>query len=58
MTFSCYETVSRISEYVTLHPGDLVLTGAPGAVEGMKNGDVIEVEIPEIGVLRNPVVAE
>ena len=58
MTFNCYETVSRISEFVTLHPGDLILTGAPAAVEGMKDGDVVEVEIPEIGILRNNVIAE
>ena len=58
MTFNCYETVSRISQFVTLHPGDLVLTGAPGAVDGMKHGDVVEIEIPEIGVLTNPVVSE
>ena len=42
----------------SLHPGDLILTGAPGAVEGMKDGDVVEVEIPEIGILRNNVIAE
>ena len=58
ITFHCYETVSRISEFVTLHPGDLILTGAPGAVEGRKDGDVVEVEIPEIGILRNNVIAE
>jgi len=42
----------------TLHPGDIILTGAPGAVEQIKPGDVMEVEIPGIGVLRNPVVGE
>ncbi|MQG33443.1 MAG: DUF2437 domain-containing protein [SAR202 cluster bacterium] len=58
MTFNCYETVSRISQHVTLHPGDLILTGAPGAVEGLESGQVVEVEIPEIGTLRNVVAAE
>ena len=58
MTYSCYETVSGISQFVTLHPGDLILTGAPGAVEQLHPGDVVEIEIPEIGTLRNPVVAE
>ena len=58
MTYGCYETVSRISQFVTLHPGDLILTGAPGAVDGLKPGDVVEIEIPEIGTLRNPVAAE
>jgi 2-keto-4-pentenoate hydratase/2-oxohepta-3-ene-1,7-dioic acid hydratase in catechol pathway len=58
MTYNCYETVSGISKYVTLHPGDLILTGAPGAVEQLQAGDVVEIEIPEIGTLRNPVVSE
>jgi 2-keto-4-pentenoate hydratase/2-oxohepta-3-ene-1,7-dioic acid hydratase in catechol pathway len=58
MTFNCFEIVSGISEYITLLPGDIILTGAPGAVEQLNPGDVVEVEIPGIGALRNPVVAE
>jgi 2-keto-4-pentenoate hydratase/2-oxohepta-3-ene-1,7-dioic acid hydratase in catechol pathway len=58
MTYGCDEIVSGISQYVTLHPGDLILTGAPGAVEQLHPGDVVEVEIPDIGTLRNPVIAE
>ncbi len=58
MTYDCYTTVSGISQFVTLHPGDLILTGAPGAVESLHPGDVVEIEIPGIGTLRNPVVAE
>ena len=58
MTFGCYETVSRISQFVTLHPGDLILTGAPGAVEALQPGDIVDVEIPEIGCLSNVVAAE
>jgi 2-keto-4-pentenoate hydratase/2-oxohepta-3-ene-1,7-dioic acid hydratase in catechol pathway len=58
MTYDCYYTVSGISQFVTLHPGDLILTGAPGAVEQIHPGDVVEIEIPGIGTLRNPVVSE
>jgi 2-keto-4-pentenoate hydratase/2-oxohepta-3-ene-1,7-dioic acid hydratase in catechol pathway len=58
MVYDCYAIVSGISQFVTLHPGDLILTGAPGAVESLHPGDVIEIEIPAIGTLRNPVVAE
>jgi 2-keto-4-pentenoate hydratase/2-oxohepta-3-ene-1,7-dioic acid hydratase in catechol pathway len=58
MVYDCFETVSGISQFVTLHPGDIILTGAPGAVEQLHPGDVVEVEIPGIGTLRNPVVAE
>ncbi len=58
MTYDCYHTVSGISQFVTLHPGDLILTGAPGAVEQIHPGDVVEIEIPGIGTLRNPVASE
>ncbi|HEU0021757.1 MAG TPA: fumarylacetoacetate hydrolase family protein [Dehalococcoidia bacterium] len=50
--------VSGISKYITLNPGDIILTGAPGAVEQLHPGDVVEIEIPGIGTLRNPVAAE
>jgi 2-keto-4-pentenoate hydratase/2-oxohepta-3-ene-1,7-dioic acid hydratase in catechol pathway len=50
--------VSFISHYVTLHPGDLIFTGTPGETSDLKPGDVVEVELQEVGVLRNPVVAE
>jgi 2-keto-4-pentenoate hydratase/2-oxohepta-3-ene-1,7-dioic acid hydratase in catechol pathway len=58
MVYDCYDIVSGISQFVTLHPGDLILTGVPGAVESLHPGDVVEIEIPAIGILRNPVVAE
>ena len=51
------ETVSFISQYVTLLPGDVIFTGTPGETSAMKPGDTAEVEIDGIGVLRNPVVA-
>lgn len=50
--------VSYASQHVTLHPGDLIYTGCPGKTEAMKAGDVIEVELEGVGVLRNKVVAE
>lgn len=50
--------VSYISQYVTLLPGDVIFTGTPGITRAMKNGDVVEVEIEGIGVLRNPVRQE
>ena len=57
MVYNCYEIVSGISKYITLNPGDIILTGAPGAVEQLHPGDVVEIEIPGIGTLRNPVAA-
>lgn len=51
-------TVSYISRYITLHPGDLIFTGTPGKTSTIKPGDVVEVELEGVGVLRNPVMAE
>lgn len=48
--------VSHASRYVTLSPGDLIYTGTPGQTAALKPGDVVEVEIERVGVLRNPVV--
>ena len=47
---------SEISRYLTLYRGDVVWMGTEGATENMKDGDVVEVEISDIGVLRNRVV--
>jgi 2-keto-4-pentenoate hydratase/2-oxohepta-3-ene-1,7-dioic acid hydratase in catechol pathway len=47
--------VSFISQYVTLLPGDLIFTGTTGKTLPMQSGDVVEVEIDGIGVLRNPI---
>jgi 2-keto-4-pentenoate hydratase/2-oxohepta-3-ene-1,7-dioic acid hydratase in catechol pathway len=38
-----------------LQPGDLIYTGTPGSTSRLVPGDVVEVEIEGIGVLRNPV---
>jgi 2-keto-4-pentenoate hydratase/2-oxohepta-3-ene-1,7-dioic acid hydratase in catechol pathway len=47
--------VSWISQYVTLTPGDVIYTGTPGHTSRMNEGDVVEVEIEGVGVLRNRV---
>ncbi len=56
--FSVRQFISRMSQYLTLYPGDVLWMGTDGATENMKEGDVVEVEIPSIGILRNPVVRE
>src|SRR5215467_2264882 len=56
--FSVRHFISRTSQYVTFYPGDVLWMGTDGATENMKDGDVVEVEVPGIGVLRNPVVRE
>jgi 2-keto-4-pentenoate hydratase/2-oxohepta-3-ene-1,7-dioic acid hydratase in catechol pathway len=58
MLFTFSEIVSYISQQVTLHPGDLVYSGTTGVTSAMKPGDTVEVEIPGIGILSNPVAAE
>ncbi len=45
--------VSWISQYVTLTPGDVIYTGTPGQTSRMSEGDLVEVDIEGIGVLRN-----
>ena len=57
MIFDPPTVVSFVSRYVTLHPGDLIYTGTPGNTVKLSAGDVVEVEIENVGVLRNPVVA-
>ena len=56
LVFDLPTIVSYISRYVTLEPGDVIYTGTPGTTKAMKPGDVVEVEIEGIGVLRNKIV--
>lgn len=57
LLFKSAETVSFISRYVTLEPGDTIFTGTPQKTTPVKPGDVMEVEIEGIGILRNKVAA-
>ena len=50
--------ISFISQAMTLEAGDVIITGTPSGVSAIHPGDVVEVEIEGIGVLRNPVVAD
>ena len=50
--------ISFISQHVTLYPGDVIYTGTCEGVGPMDTGDMVEVEISNIGVLRNPVMRE
>jgi 2-keto-4-pentenoate hydratase/2-oxohepta-3-ene-1,7-dioic acid hydratase in catechol pathway len=45
--------VNYVSRFVTLMPGDIIYTGTPGTTKAMKAGDVIEIEVEGVGVLRN-----
>ena len=65
MIFDCYRLIELISQAVTLHPGDVVTTGTPpGVGHGMKPpqylkpGDVVRVEIENLGYIENTVIDE
>ena len=63
MIFSVARLVEYISHMITLEPGDVIATGTPAGVGitrgvSLKPGDVVEVEIEGLGVLRNPVARE
>src|SRR4051812_42841092 len=62
LVFSVQKLVSFLSNLVTLEPGDVVLTGTPGGVgvamdppTFLKDGDVVRIEIDQVGVLENKV---
>jgi 2-keto-4-pentenoate hydratase/2-oxohepta-3-ene-1,7-dioic acid hydratase in catechol pathway len=57
LIFNCDFLVSYISSAMTLLPGDVISTGTPAGVGAMKVGDVVEVEIEQIGCLRNTIAA-
>jgi 2-keto-4-pentenoate hydratase/2-oxohepta-3-ene-1,7-dioic acid hydratase in catechol pathway len=57
LLFDCPTIVSYISRWVTLEPGDIIYTGTPGSTKKMSAGDVVEIEIEGIGVLRNPITS-
>lgn len=53
LIFPCDIIVNYVSRYVTLLPGDIIYTGTPGTTKAMKPGDLIEIEVEGVGVLRN-----
>ena len=58
MMFPVDAIISYITSFMTLEPGDLIATGTPPGVGPMQPGQTVQIEIPGLGVLRNPVVSE
>jgi 2-keto-4-pentenoate hydratase/2-oxohepta-3-ene-1,7-dioic acid hydratase in catechol pathway len=58
MIFGVEQYIAEITKYMTLHPGDVIWMGTEGSDADMKAGDVVEIELDQIGTLRNRVVAE
>lgn len=57
MIFNFDYMVSYVSHFFTLEPGDLIWSGTPGSTQAMSPGDVYEVEIEGVTVLRTPIAA-
>ena len=57
MVFSIPSLLAYISRIMTLEPGDLVATGTPSGVGPLVSGDVVEIEIPGVSRVTNPVQA-
>jgi 2-keto-4-pentenoate hydratase/2-oxohepta-3-ene-1,7-dioic acid hydratase in catechol pathway len=65
MIHSIARQIAYVSTVAPLEPGDVIVTGTPGGVGAkrtpplwMKHGDVVEIEIDRVGVLRNPIADE
>jgi hypothetical protein len=65
LIFPIPRIISYLSQFTPLSPGDVIATGTPGGVGDrreppryLKAGDLLEVEIGSLGILRNPVIAE
>jgi 2-keto-4-pentenoate hydratase/2-oxohepta-3-ene-1,7-dioic acid hydratase in catechol pathway len=55
MVFGVAELIEYVTSFMTLLPGDAILTGTPEGVGPLATGDVVEVEVDGIGTLSNPV---
>ena len=57
LIFDAFRLVEFVSSIMTLKKGDVIATGTPSGVGMLKDGDVVEIEIENIGLLRNKAVA-
>ena len=55
LIFGPSQIVSYVSRYVTLEAGDMIFTGTPGTTSAMQPGDVVEIDLEHVGILRNAV---
>ena len=58
LLFDVPTLISYLSQAITLEPGDVIITGTPAGIGPVLPGDVMEIDIEGIGILRNPVEAE
>jgi 2-keto-4-pentenoate hydratase/2-oxohepta-3-ene-1,7-dioic acid hydratase in catechol pathway len=57
LLFKLPQLIAFISQAMTLEAGDVIITGTPSGVSAIQPGDVVEIEVEGLGVLRNPVIA-
>ena len=55
LIFDAFTVISYISQYVTLWPGDIIFTGTPGNTVPLAPGDIVNIDIEDVGILSNPV---
>lgn len=55
MIFGVPEVVEEVTKYITLEPGDVLMTGTPAGVDAIEDGDEVEVEVEGVGTLRHGV---
>jgi 2-keto-4-pentenoate hydratase/2-oxohepta-3-ene-1,7-dioic acid hydratase in catechol pathway len=58
MIYSIPRIIAHVSRFMTLEPGDLILTGTPSGIAPVQPGDVMTVEVDGLGSISNPVVRE
>lgn len=58
MVFGVAECIEKLTQYVTIRPGDIITMGTDGVPSNVKHGDLIEIEITGLGILRNQVLRE
>jgi 2-keto-4-pentenoate hydratase/2-oxohepta-3-ene-1,7-dioic acid hydratase in catechol pathway len=56
LIFDVPTLIAFVSQHMTLEPGDLISTGTPAGVGNLVPGDVVEIEIEGVGVLRNSII--
>ena len=57
MIFSVPEVIEEVTSYLTLEPGDVIMTGTPAGVDEIQDGDLVEIEVEGIGTLEHRVEA-
>jgi 2-keto-4-pentenoate hydratase/2-oxohepta-3-ene-1,7-dioic acid hydratase in catechol pathway len=58
LIYSLSRILAFVTQFMTLEPGDLLLTGTPAGVGPLRPGDTVTVEIEGLGMLSNPVLSE